>query len=312
MEGLTGAHALEGVVALLHLALGLGAQLVDTLAAVQRATDLFIGLDKAQKLNGEVSVLVDQHVAVVLQGVDFALHVTILSLEGLVGEAEIVLLSLGGVEVLLTVAALAFEFAELGSQVVVAVTLGFEALAQVALLGLLAVKRSSQLILFSLEAGSLVPSLQEVYVGGVESLSSLLEVVVSVLRNFLELLCTLLKLEEAVLSSLDALIGLAVFTLLVAVDVAKAIDLLLVAATLLLELLKLEGSCVNIFSEGEGVVALRLALTLVAEDLGLSAGDLLTESSDLHLHVVVATVLIVEVVSGVVALFLEAVQGDAV
>ena len=312
MEGLRGAHALEGVVALLHLALGLGAQLVDTLAAVQRATDLFIGLDKAQKLNGEVSVLVDQHVAVVLQGVDFALHVTILSLEGLVGEAEIVLLSLGGVEVLLTVAALAFEFAELGSQVVVAVTLGFEALAQVALLGLLAVKRASQLILFSLEAGSLVPSLQEVYVGGVESLSSLLEVVVSVLRNFLELLCTLLKLEEVVLSSLDALIGLAVFTLLVAVDVAKAIDLLLVAATLLLELLKLEGSCVNIFSEGEGVVALRLALTLVAEDLGLSAGDLLTESTDLHLHVVVATVLIVEVVSGVVALFLEAVQGDAV
>lgn len=79
----------------------------------------------------------------VLQGVDFALHVTILSLEGLVGEAEIVLLSLGGVELLLAVAALAFEFAELGSQVVVAVTLGFEALAQVALLGLLAVKRAS-------------------------------------------------------------------------------------------------------------------------------------------------------------------------
>jgi hypothetical protein len=195
---------------------------------------------------------------------------------------------------------------------VVTVTLCLEALAEIALLSLLAVKSTLKVHLLVLEAGSLISSLQKIHVGGVKSLSSLFEVVVFVLRNFLELLGTLLQFEEVVLGGLDAGVDLSILTLLVAIDVTEAVDLLLVTAALFLEFLKLEGGGIDIFSECERVVALGLALTLVAENLSLSAGDLLTESSDLNLHVIVATVLIVEVVSGIVALFLEAVEGDAV
>jgi len=192
VERLAGAHSFEAVVGLLHFALSLCSKLVDTFTAVQRATDLFIGLNKALELNCKVSILVDQNVAVVLKSIDFRLNISILSLQRLVGKAKIVLLSLGAIELLLTVAALAFQLTELGSKAVVAVTFSLEALAEIALLSLLAVESTLKVHLLILKACSLISSLQKIHVGGVKSLRSLLEVVVLVLRNFLELLGTLL------------------------------------------------------------------------------------------------------------------------
>lgn len=312
MERLAGAHSLQAVVGLLHFALSLSSKLIDALTAVQRATDLFVGLNKALELNGQVSILVDQNVAVVLKSINFRLNIGVLSLKRLVGEAEVVLLGLGAIELLFAVAALAFQLAELGSKAVVAVTLSLETLAEIALLGLLAVEGALQVHLFILETSSLISGLQKIAMSGIESLVSLFQVVVLVLRNLLELTGTLLKLVEVMLSALDAGVALCVLALFVAVDVTDTVNLLLVTAALFLEFRELEGSGIDIFSESERVVTLGLALTLVAENFSFSAGDLLTKSSDLNLHVVVATVLIVEVVSGIVALFLEAVKGDAV
>ena len=60
------------------------AQVVNALATVQRAADLLVGLDKALELNSQIAVLANQHVAVVLQGVNLCLHIRILALQVLV------------------------------------------------------------------------------------------------------------------------------------------------------------------------------------------------------------------------------------
>jgi len=110
----------------------------------------------------------------------------------------------------------------------------------------------------------------------------------------------------------DALGVFGVLALFVAVHVAETIDFLLVTATFFFELLEFEASVVDVLAEGEGMVTLGLGFTLIAENFGLATSDLVTEGSDLDLHVVVASALIVKVVASIVAFFLQSVQGNAV
>ena len=60
------------------------------------------------------------------------------------------------------------------------------------------------------------------------------------------------------------------------------------------------------------MVALGLSLALVAENFSFAASDLVTERRDLHLHVIIRSALVVEVVARVVALLLEPVESDAI
>lgn len=60
------------------------------------------------------------------------------------------------------------------------------------------------------------------------------------------------------------------------------------------------------------MVRLRLDLTLEAKNLCFSAGDLLTESRNLDLHVIVASGLVIEEESRIVTFLFESVQRDGV
>lgn len=191
-------------------------------------------------------------------------------------------------------------------------TLSFESLDQVTLLCLLAVEGTLLLALFLLETGSLITSSQQIHVSCVISLRSLLEVVVLVFANFGEFTNTFLELVEIVLGGLDSLVSLSILALLVTIHLTETIDLLLITATLLLQLLKLKVGSVNIFSQSIGVVTLALAVTLVAENFSLTTGDLLTKGSNLCLHVIISTALVIEVVASIVTLFLQTVESDAV
>lgn len=130
--------------------------------------------------------------------------------------------------------------------------------------------------------------------------------------DFGQFACAFLEFVEVVFGAGDALGVFGVLALFVAVQVAETIDFLLVTATFFFELLEFEAGVVDVLAEGEGMVAFGLALTLVAENFGLATSDLVTEGSDLDLHVVVASTLIVEVVASIVAFFLQSVQGDTV
>ena len=106
---LAGARPLEHLVGVLHLGLSAVAQLVNPLAAVQCLADLLVRLDKALQLASQVPVLTDQHVAVMLKSIDLSSKVSVALLQGLVGEAQVVLLASGSVESVLSGAALALE-----------------------------------------------------------------------------------------------------------------------------------------------------------------------------------------------------------
>ena len=90
-----------------HLVFSLAAQLVNTVAAVQRAPNLLISFNESLQLNGQVAVLIDQNVAVVLQSIDLRLNVSVLTLQRLVREPQVILFLLGTGELLLSVAAFA-------------------------------------------------------------------------------------------------------------------------------------------------------------------------------------------------------------
>jgi hypothetical protein len=95
-------------------------------------------------------------------------------------------------------------------------------------------------------------------------------------------------------------------------DISESIDVALVALTFLFKLLKLETCAIDVLPQTEAVVRLGLDLTLEAKNLSFSAGDLLTESRDLDLHVVVAARFVIEEEPGIVAFFLETVERDGV
>lgn len=194
----------------------------------------------------------------------------------------------------------------------VAEALLFESLHQVGLLGLLGVQGEVLHALLVGELGSLVSCSQQVAVGCIVGLRGLPEVEVLVLADLGEFGCALLKFEKVMLGSLDPLIGGGILTLLVAVGSAELIDLLLVAAALLLELLQLEVGTVDVLAQGVRVVGLGLSFALEAENFGLTTANLLPEGSDLNLHVVVLSRLVVQEVASIIGFFLQAVQGDAV
>lgn len=85
------------------------AQLVHALATIQRAANLLVRLDKTLQLRSEVPILRDQHVAVVLEGINFSGQVGIALLQRLVGEAEVVLLASSAVKTVVGGAALALQ-----------------------------------------------------------------------------------------------------------------------------------------------------------------------------------------------------------
>jgi len=60
------------------------------------------------------------------------------------------------------------------------------------------------------------------------------------------------------------------------------------------------------------MVAFSLNVSLESEDLGLSAADLLAEGSDLDLHIVVRTTLIIQMEPSIVTFLLKAMQRNTV
>lgn len=107
--------SLKVVVGGSHLTVGLLSELVNAVSSVEGAADLLVSLNESLQLNGQVSVLVNEHVAMVLQSVDLILAFAVHGLHGLVLETQISLLTLCAVQLLFAVAALTLQLAHLGS-----------------------------------------------------------------------------------------------------------------------------------------------------------------------------------------------------
>ena len=116
----------------------------------------------------------------------------------------------------------------------------FKSLRQVVFLSVALVQRAGRTILLILETSLFVSGAVQVQVAGLILVVGLLEVEVAELGHFGEFGCPLLQLEEVVVGGLDSLVAVRVLALFLGTHVTEAVDLALVAGTLLLELLELE------------------------------------------------------------------------
>ena len=76
----SGGGPLEVLVAGTHLVLSLGAEGLHAIPTVQSLSDLLVCVDETLKLAVQLDVLAGEHVAVVLESVDFGAHIGITSL----------------------------------------------------------------------------------------------------------------------------------------------------------------------------------------------------------------------------------------
>ncbi len=310
--GAAGAGALELLVALVHLVLGGGAEGLDPVAPVEGGADLFVGLHEALQLAVEVLVLVLEHVAVVLQRVDLLAQVAVAPLQALVREAQVVLLAARHREVLLGAAQLGLQPVQLPGQLPVAGQLGLRALHEVGLLAHFEVEGARELALVVVEAGELVAGGLQVAAGGLVGLLGAAQVELAEVGDLGEFGGALLQLEQVVVGGLDALVRLAVLALLERVQVAQPVDFELVPRPLLLQLLQLVRRRLVVLAQLVREVALLLHVALRSENFGLAPRDLLPQSADLALAVVVRPVLFVEEEAGVFGFLLEALEADEV
>jgi len=100
--------------------------LVYTVAAVQSAANLLISLNKSLKFNSQISVLINENIAMVLKSIDLSLHIGVGALQVLIREAKVILFTLGNVKLLFCVTASALQFHKLSSELLVAHALSLE------------------------------------------------------------------------------------------------------------------------------------------------------------------------------------------
>lgn len=138
------------------------------------------------------------------------------------------------------------------------------------------------------------------------------EVTLTHVSNLGEFGSTFLQLEEVKIRSLDALVSLAVFTFFVCAHVAETVDFELVASTFFLKLVEFVAGTFVILAQLVAMVILALNFSLDAKSFGFTAGDLLAESSNISLSVIVNSVLVIEVVPRVVEILLESTNSTRV
>jgi hypothetical protein len=195
VAGADGAAAFELLVALLHLVLGLSAEVFNTVASVKGRSNLLVSLHEALQLQVKVLVLVLQHATVVLEGINFLAEVAVTALQALVRETEVVLFTARHSQVLVSSARFSLELVQVSSESAVAGKLSLGTVHEVALLVHLKVEGAGEVALVVVEAGELLTGSVQIVSGGFESLASAAEVKLAHISNFSEFSGALLELE---------------------------------------------------------------------------------------------------------------------
>ena len=95
------------------------AQSFDAITPVKSLANLLVSINEALKLRVELNILASQHIAMVLESIDFLAHIGVLRLHRLCSEAQVVLLAPRDSHVVISPTILGFEVVECGSQVTV-------------------------------------------------------------------------------------------------------------------------------------------------------------------------------------------------
>lgn len=113
-------------------------------------------------------------------------------------------------------------------------------------------------------------------------------------------------------SAPDSLVEVSVFSLLEVAKFSEAVDLLLIFAFLVLELVELEGEVVDVLPDSESLVTLLGDVSLSLIDLEVFSLDLVSGGCNVLLQVIVASVLLVEEETQVINFFFKLVHAHRI
>jgi hypothetical protein len=289
--------------------LSLVAEVFDAVSAVKRLSNLLVCLNEALELAVKFSVLSGQHVAVVLQGFNLSLAVVVATTHGLVGEAQVVLLSAGSAEALIGSSALSLQIIELSGSITIAGKLAFGSTHKIGFLLHFEVESTALLRLLVLSKVVLVSGSEQVSMSFLISFSGSPEIELLGISEFRKVSRLLLRLVKVVVRSLDSVVGVRVLALFHGVQTSELVDLFLVSLSLLFELSELVVSVVEVLGKSIAVITFLGNVSLGGENLSLTTVDLFSGTRNLSLQVVVLTVLLVEEEASVIDFFAEGVYG---
>lgn len=169
-----------------------------------------------------------------------------------------------------------------------------------------------QVALLTLKTGLLVSSSEEIGMAAFVSFSGSSKIEFTSFSLLAKFISSLLSLEKFIIKTLNSLIRLGVLTLFESVKIAETINLFLVASTLFLKLLKLKVASIKVFSQTESIVRLLLNFALVTKDLGLASGDLVSDTGNFSLQVVILSVFFIKKEAHVINLLTLSLNSDKV
>lgn len=266
----------------------------DTVTSIESGSDLLIGHDETLELNIQVLVLALKHMAVRVERVDFRLDV-IVSLEHIiVVEAHIILLLAAHIQLIVgsTESVLALE--RLRVHVSVAHVLILSVSRQITLVRKLTVEVALQGGHLGVKPRVVVLGARQLGAGRVEGLARSAKLKLLRIGKLAELVGTLLRLEQIVVDSLDAGVVVLALALLESNGVSHSVDLVLILGLLLAESTQLERQIISILTQGISLVTLDGDFSLKSDALLLTAANLIANSTNLSLQLVVTAVLLVE------------------
>ena len=282
----------------------------DTVTSIQGGSNLLVRHNETLKLNIQILVLALKHVAVRVESADLGLDVVVSLEQIIVVEAHVILFFAGDVQLVLDGTQSVLTLEGLCVEVSVAAILVFGVSRQVRLVSKLTVEVALQGSHLSVQSGVIILGARELSAGRVESLARSAKLELLGVSKLAELVGTLLSLEEIVVDSLDAGIVVLALTLLEGDGVSHSVDLVLVLGLLLAESAQLERQVVGVLAQSVSLVTLDGDFSLESDALLLAAADLITDSTDLSLQLIVTAVLLVQQEAQVLHLLAKSVGSE--
>ena len=265
-----------------------------TVSSVQSSTDLLVGMHESLELDVEVLILMLEYIAMLVQSIDLTFNIVVSIEDVLIVESDIILILSGNQELLINSSQSVLPLEDLSGKISVTSILSLGLSSEIRLVGELAIQISLESMDLGVESRMVILGSGHLDVGTVVGLTGSSELELLGIGEFSKFVSSFLGLEEIVVDSLDSSIVVLAFSLFESDTISKSVDLILVLGLLLTELAKLEGEVVGVLSHGISLVTLGGNLSGEGDALLLPSGNLISDSANFRLELVVVSILLVQ------------------
>ena len=265
-----------------------------TVSSVQSSADLLIGMHESLELDVEVLILMLEDTAMLVQSIDLTFNIVVSIEDVLIVESDIILILSGNHKLIFNSSQSVLPLEDLSGKISVTSILSLGLSSEIRLVGELAIQISLESMDLGVESRVVILGSSHLDVGTVVGLTGSSELELLGIGEFSKFVSSFLGLEEIVVDSLDSSIVVLAFSFFESDTISKSVDLILVLGLFLTELTKLEGEVVGVLSHGISLVTLGGNLSREGDALLLPSGNLISDSANFRLKLVVVSILLVQ------------------